>query len=282
MPIGDFRATVYAEPGSLDLKFVLYNQASPFDFSGPFVFGLGLASLQGVYGVSCNQELVVSNTGFSCIALSGYGTMTEVFAELNPSTKALRKVNDTAYVQYKDYAASSIKSLKKFFVVAATSLNETSQALLVYKRKSYNGTGELYSAITQDMFGFYEVDELDYEIYEYNDEYRLYVQANNSLATFVFKIDDMKISIRDSDLTQLNASAVVLSNVSSFLVATAFFLGSSSSSGTGTIDAAASTSGTSSLLIILIIFSVVVVGGALVAVGIVVYKKSGAVTKAIP
>lgn len=274
--------TFFSEPAGLDLKFLIYNQAGTFDFNGPFVFNSGLPQFQRVYDLSCNQETNVSSSGFSCLTLSAYGTITEVFGQINPATKAVNLVpnNVTEYVQYKDYAAVSIKSLKKFFVVAATSLNETTHALLVYKRKSYNGTGQLYSAVTREQFGWYDIDEIDYEIYEYNDEYRLYIQPNNSLSTFIFTIDDMKISIRDTDLTQLNASAVVLSNVSSFLVASAFFVGSSSSAGTGTIDTAASTSGTSGLLIVLIIFSVLVVGGALVAIGIVVYKKSGSITKA--
>ena len=280
--MGDFRVTFYSEPGGLDLKFIIYNHVTGFDFSGPFVFNSGLTQFQRVYDLSCSQELNVSSTGFACITLSGFGTITEVFGQINPATKAVLLVanNVTEYTQYKDYAAISMKALKKFIVVAAASLNETTHALLIYKRRSYNGTGQLYSAITQDQFGYYDIDEIDYEIYEYNDEYRIYIQPNNSLSTYIFTVDDMKINIRDTDLTQLNASAVVLSNVSSFLVATAFFVGSSTSAGTGSVDTAAATSGTSSLLIVLIIFSVLVVGGALVAIGIVVYKKSGAINKA--
>lgn len=255
---------------------LVYDSVTTNSFLNTFAFGLNFPTLQGILDLSCQPETQVTNFTFSCVALSGASQITDIHFTWNPATMSVVVVNQTTYTIYKDYNVASLKAYKKFIVLSAKSITEAPNAFVIYKRQSYGGTGSLFSAITYEQFGYRDIEEIDFVIYEYNGLYRLFIQPNNSHYSYVFRIGDLQVSVIQSDLASIANGSIILSNQTSFSILNSFYVGVANSVAAGTATSSGATSASSTLLIVLITFVVIIVLAALGSIGYVLYKQSAA------
>ena len=272
--MGTLRGLVYVESYGNDLKAVFYDTGLPQDFTPTITFNIGDSSIRFIQDVTCQTESHISQFTFSCILLSGSSVVSELFFEFNSITQQMRKVNTTFYNHYKDYNSISLKAYKKYFVVASQSFSDNFSSLLVYKRKSHNGTEHLFAGINADKFGNVSISELDYTIYEYNNVYKIYIQPFYTNYSVILALDDFKIAIKEADLNYLNGFKVNLNNGLQMTLGDAFFFGNSNNNGNGNSSATNTPATSSGMLVLLIIFVVIVVLGLFGGIGYILWKKN--------
>lgn len=202
-----------------------------------------------------------------------------MFFEFNPIGKTMRTINETTYFPYKDYSFVNLRSYNKYIVLTAQGYEESPNAILAYKRWSAGGRGYLFSGIPWTAFENTDVRDLDFAIYHYNEITKVFVQPKESKSYYVYRLDNIRALIKDPDFTKYASGAVFVSNVSSFSLASGFFVGNNGSTtttgGTGGGSTSSSSSSSSSLLlIVLIIFVILVVAAALVGLGYVLYRQN--------
>ena len=167
----------------------------------------------------------------------------------------------------------TVKAFKKYIVAQARSITDVQNVMLVYKRKSFGGNEHLYAGIPNDRFGGFDIDGVEMSLYEYNDLYKVYVQPTNSRQAYVFTLDDLKLQVKDTDLSQFDSAQIFTTNSSFFSLANVFFIGRDSSGGSQSGSFTTDTSG-SGLLIGLIIFVVVLLVGIAAGVAVVLFKQN--------
>jgi len=261
------------------LKLLVYDSSTSLVYLPSITLLLDSTVVRAIRDVSCQEEKAVSSYGFSCTLISAANSVSEFFFELNGVSKTVRKINETSYNPYKDYTAVSVKSYAQYLAVTAKGFNEAPNAILAYKRKSAGGSEHLFSGVNWEEFGFRDVREIDLGIYQYNEVTKLFVQPHNSRSSYVFRLDDIKLLVKDTDINQYSTPAIFVSNDTSFTLATGFIVGNNNSN-TNTNGSPSSattttnnTSSSSGLLIALIIFVVVAVA-ALVGIGYVIYRQN--------
>lgn len=184
---------VHAQIGSNDLRGILYDSGIKFDFSAQISFNINSPTINFIHDITCQEELQIGRLGFSCVITSGSGSLSEHFFELNSQSLVVRVINETKYNQYLDYSMRTVKAYKRYIVAQARSITDYQNAILVYKRKSFDGSEHLYSGISSDRFGNQDIDNIEMSLYEYNNQYKVYIQPVNSRQAFVFQLDDLKI-----------------------------------------------------------------------------------------
>lgn len=270
---------MYVEAASRNtLKMLLYDTVATLAFLPSITLVLDSTVVRAIRDVSCQEEKSVSSYAFSCTVISAANSVSEFFFELNGVSKSVRKINETSYSPYKDYTAISVKSYAQYLALTAKGYNEAPNAILAYKRKSSGGSEHLFSGVNWEEFGYRDVREIDLAIYQYNEVTKLFVQPHNCRSSYVFRLDDIKILVKDTDINQYSTPAIFLSNDTSFTLALGFVVGNNNSSPNGQPSSPSSTanntSSSSGLLIALIIFVIVVAVAAIAGIGYVIYRQN--------
>lgn len=253
---------------------IVYDTKTSNDFVSTVSLNIASNSVTTIGAVNCKEETQAGTYYFSCQLISGTGTLSEFFFEVNPASYAVRTVNETNYNRYKDYSPIDVKANGSFIVVKARGVADNPGAVLVYKRMSAGGNGHLFSGIDPEMFGYKDVGTLQFELYYGDNIYKLLLQPVDSSTLSVFRVDDLKANFLSTDLSSLTGGTIAVNGSTTTFTLTAGFTESTSKTNTSSsgTTSAASTSNTG-LLIGLIIGAIAVLALIAGIIGYIIYKQ---------
>lgn len=197
--------TIFVKKGGSNLEVVFYDSSMTTpDFKDPMTFLMTSQNIKYIVDFTCQEEKQLGDYSFSCVLSSLTGAITEHFFEYQPTINKVKELNSTVYDQYKDFWVSEVISYKNFIVFKGRSIVQNANSFLVYKRVSMGGSKHLWGGVGNDKFDYRNIDSCDFGLYVYNNIYKLFVQPRNSHSAYVFRIDDLKVQIKDPDLGYLN------------------------------------------------------------------------------
>lgn len=253
----------------------VYDAGSNDKFVSKVSFNIGSLLVTAILKVACTEEKTLGIYYFACGIVTGTYSLVELYFEMNPSTYAIRKVNETVYFQYKDFAMLDIKMNGSFIVGPAIGIIQSESAVLVYRRQGQNGTAYLYGGIDPSSYNYEDIKNIDVQLYNADSIKKVYLQPKEGKMAYSFRLDHLKATVLHSDLTSVQGGSITPSGSSPFKIDSAFAegqAGTGSTSSTGTTDAANS-SGNTGLLIGLIVGVIVVILAIAAVVGYVIWKQ---------
>ena len=253
----------------------IYDAGTNNKFASKVSFNIVSPLVTAILKVACTEEKALGTYYFACSLVTGTYSLVELYFEMNPSTFAVRKVNETSYYRYKDFAMLDIKMNGSFIVGPAIGINQSQSAVLVYRRQGQNGSAYLYGGIDPSSYNYEDIKTVDVQLYNADSISKVYLQPKEGKIAYSYRLDSLKAKVVRSDLTSVQGGTITPSDSIAFKIDSYFTesqTGTGSTTSTGTTDAA-NASGNTGLLIGLIVGVIVVVLAIAAIIAYVIWKQ---------
>lgn len=239
----------------------VYDAGTANNFVAKPNFNLASSLVTTILEISCVEDSRAGTYYFSCAILSGTHSLAEIYFELNPATYTVRKVNETNYQRFKDFALTNLIMKSSFIAGPAIGINQTSSAVLVYRRKALGGSEYLYGGIDSSQFNNKAPGDIMVDLYSGDQITKLYVLPKEGKSEIVFKLDYMKAQVNHADLTSVQGGTITPYGSSPFSLTDVFSenKGSQDAVSSSATSNAANSSSNTGLLVGLIVAVIVVV-----------------------